>query len=112
MKISPIDMVAKINNYDVRVVIKEFAALIDKQPEDLINKDKSLAVSTCRHLLVFNMRLHLGLPYGKIGRLLGNRDHSTIVHSVKEGEKIMRNNEYLYPIVEKIFDKAEWPELP
>jgi len=110
MNISPIHMINKANNYDVRVVLKEFAALIDATPEDLIKQDRSQTIARCRHILIFSLKLHTGLSYPKIGLIL-KRDHSTIVHAVKMGEKIVKENPWLYEEIEKIFDKAEWPEL-
>jgi chromosomal replication initiation ATPase DnaA len=109
MYISPIHLIYKANNYDVCVVIKEFAELIDAKPNDLIKQDRSQTIARCRHVLIFSLKLHTGLSYPKIG-LIMKRDHSTIIHAVKMGEKIVKENPFLYDVIEKIFDKAEWPK--
>lgn len=109
MYISPIHLIYKANNYDVRVVIKEFAELIDAKPNALIKQDRSQTIARCRHVLIFSLKLHTGLSYPKIG-LIMKRDHSTIIHAVKMGEKIVKENPFLYDVIEKIFDKAEWPK--
>ena len=103
-------MIFKANNYDVRVVIKEFAELAEVKPEDFFKRDKSQPIADWRHVLIFSLKLHTGLSYAKIG-LIMERDHSTIIHAVKMGEKIVKANTFLYEIIEKVFDKAEWAEL-
>jgi hypothetical protein len=110
MNISHRNMILKANNYDVRVVIKEFAKLAEVEPENFLKRDKSQPIADWRHVLIFSLKLHTGLSYPKIG-LIMKRDHSTIVHAVKMGEKIVKENTFLYEVIEKVFDKAEWAEI-
>lgn len=110
MDFSHRNMILKANNYDLRVIIKEFAELAEVKPEDFIKRDKSQPIADWRHVMIFSMKLYTGLSYPKIGLII-NRDHSTIIHAVKMGEKIVKANPFLYEIIEKVFDKAEWAEL-
>lgn len=110
MNIASKNMILKANNYDVRVIIKEFAELAEVKPEDFLKHDRSQPTADWRHVLIFSLKLYTGLSCGKIG-LIMNRDRTTVVHAVKMGEKIVKTNQFLYEIIEKIFDKAEWAEI-
>ena len=110
MDFSHRNMIHKANNHDIRVIIKEFAELAEVKPEDFIKRDKSQPIADWRHVMIFSMKLYTGLSYPKIG-LIMKRDHSTIIHAVKMGEKIVKANTFLYEIIEKVFDKAEWAEV-
>lgn len=110
MNIPHKNMILKANNYDVRAIIKEFAKLAEVKPEDFIKRNKSQPIADWRHVMIFSIKLHTGLSYPKIGVIM-SRDHSTIVHAVKMGEKIVKANPFLYEIIEKVFDKAEWAEV-
>lgn len=110
MSISIKNMIVKANNYDLRVVVNEFAKLAEVKPEDFLKHDRSKPIADWRHVLIFSIKLYTGLSYPKIA-LMMERDNSTVLHAVKMGEKIVKANPFLYETIEKVFDKAEWEDL-
>ena len=68
----------------------------------IISKSRQKIVATPRHIAIYLTRHLLETPYEKIGKLYGNRDHSTIMssyHKVKE-QIDSNNNEYITVIKE------------
>ena len=48
-----------------------------------------------RHVLMYLLRAELGLPLEEVGRLLGGRDHSTVLHGVEKITNLLIENEDL-----------------
>ena len=45
----------------------------------------------------------MGMSYATIGKVLGNRDHSTIMHSLNRIESgLLKNNTEIVPVLKKI----------
>ena len=54
-------------------------------------RDRPIAVP--RQILMYLLRTELKLPLMEVGRLLGGRDHTTIMHGVDKVTKLMPINE-------------------
>jgi len=54
---------------------------------DLLSNKKKRLYSYPRQLAMFLCRKHLDISFKEIGRLFGNRDHSTILYAIKKIEK-------------------------
>src|SRR5690606_12578702 len=48
----------------------------------MLGKTRSRMVARPRQVLMYLLRTELGLPLEEVGRLVGGRDHSTILHGV------------------------------
>ncbi len=56
--------------------------------EDLIiGKNRKKEIAEARQIVVFLTQKHTKMPAQRIGKLLGNRNHSTILHSCSQVEK-------------------------
>jgi chromosomal replication initiator protein len=53
----------------------------------LMGKGRTRVVARPRQILMYLLRTQLGLPLEEVGRLIGGRDHSTVIHAV---DKITR----------------------
>lgn len=56
-------------------------------------RDKPIVVP--RQILMYLLRTELDIPFMEIGRLLGNRDHTTIIHGVDKITKLLPESEDL-----------------
>ncbi|KKQ56605.1 MAG: Chromosomal replication initiator protein DnaA, partial [Candidatus Woesebacteria bacterium GW2011_GWC1_38_13] len=45
-----------------------------------------------RQLLMYLLRTQLSLPYQEVGRLVGGRDHTTVMHAVDKITQMASNN--------------------
>ena len=57
---------------------------------DLLSNKKKRLYSYPRQLAMFLCRKHLDISFKEIGRLFGNRDHSTILYAIKKIEKLRK----------------------
>ncbi len=66
-----------------RKLIMEVAAKHRLNWRELVGPVRSRGVVTARHEAAFRLVVELGFSYPKAGRMLGNRDHSTIIASCR-----------------------------
>lgn len=65
-------------------IIAEVAAAHQLSPGILIGRSRNYQVVAARHEAAFRIVMELGYSYPKTGRLLGGRDHTTILNSMKK----------------------------
>lgn len=58
----------------------------------LMGKGRSRPISYPRQILMYILRKDLGLPYEEVGRLVGGRDHTTVMHGVDKIANLAANN--------------------
>ena len=61
--------------------------------EDLRGPARRASLAFARQVLMYLLRKQLNLPFDEIGRLVGDRDHSTIIHGVTKIENIIKGNQ-------------------
>jgi chromosomal replication initiator protein len=77
---------------------------------DIVSKNRKMIVVDARHIFCGIMKIHFGHTYKKIGESIGQRDHTTAIHSVNvfknrcELEQDFRNvvDNILYDLHKKI----------
>ena len=68
-------------------IISATASIYGIRSEDLLGKSQSQECSLPRQIAMYLCRHELKLPFQSIGQIFGNRDHSTVMTSVKQIEK-------------------------
>ena len=61
----------------------------------LLGENRSQVVVVPRQILMYLLRVELGLSFQEVGRLLGNRDHTTIMHGVEKISSNLSTNDQL-----------------
>ena len=61
--------------------------------EDLRSPARRASLAFARQVLMYLLRKQLNLPFDEIGRLVGDRDHSTVIHGVTKIENIIGENQ-------------------
>lgn len=79
----PVAMPGK-NNLTAAGIIQTTAAHFNISPEDLTGKKRDKNLAFPRHAAIYLCRELLGLSLARIGALFGNRDHSSVLYSVKK----------------------------
>ena len=79
------------NAYAPDYIIARVADYYNITPEEITGKGKTRNVSDARQMAIFLTRKLTGLTLEKIGTIL-NRDHSTVLHSIKMMEKNLAND--------------------
>ena len=74
---------------------------------DIIGKGRKAEIIMARHMAIWMVRKLLLLPFKKIGRIFGNRDHSTIMSSIRNMDRKMTINSIIKAAAEKIEKKIK-----
>jgi len=69
----------KANPNDVISAVSKYYSL---GKHSLLGASRRRPVARPRQLLMYLLRIYLGLPLQEVGRLVGNRDHTTVMHAV------------------------------
>lgn len=81
-----------LNKNEVDNIINLFASFFDIDKQFLIGKDRRQDTVIARDIIVYILRVHGGMSFPAIGRLLGGRDHTTIIHAYSKIERKVKNN--------------------
>ncbi len=65
-------------------VLAALAAYFDSSKEELEEHTRRVDVVRVRHMVMYILREYGGMSFPAIGRLIGNRDHTTVIHAVNK----------------------------
>lgn len=65
-------------------VIGRVAEYMGVDQESIVGKKRDENIARARHAVAYIYHIRFGMSLNETGRALGGRDHSTIVHSIKE----------------------------
>lgn len=85
----------------VEVVADHFGLTIDQ----MISKSRSQEYVKARHITMYLCREMTGIPYDSIGKLLGGKDHATIMHGIKTIQSSLETDETTLKTIETIKKK-------
>jgi len=86
-------------------VLERVASFYELRTQDLKGSRRLKEIVYPRQVCVYLLREEMGLPYKRIGEILGGRDHSTIMHDYKKIDKEILDNEMMSREVKNIKDK-------
>ena len=78
-----------------REVISAVASHFNLKISDLTGPRRLKSIALPRQLLMYLLRTELKIPFMEVGRLLGNRDHTTIIYGVEKITNILPTSEKL-----------------
>jgi chromosomal replication initiator protein len=68
-------------------------------PADINGKSRRKEFVQARQIVMYIAHTHTSLPASRIGRLIGGRDHSTVIHSFRKIEAQMTKDKDLAEMV-------------
>lgn len=71
---------------DWRGILAAVARKFGLKPEEIMSASRKPELVLARQITMYLCRRHLGLSYPELGRLLGGKDHSTVIHAIKKIE--------------------------
>lgn len=86
----------------VEKIVDEVSRTFSVSSDDIRSNKRSANIANARHASIYIVREITGMPLTSIGEEFGGRDHSTIVYSLKQIEKIMRVDSRQREIIEDI----------
>ncbi len=79
-------------NQDPDVVMQRVAEYYRISPDDLRKKTRKKDIVHPRQVLMFILREDFDISFLNIGKLLGGRDHSTVIHSYEKIKEALKND--------------------
>jgi len=72
-------------------IIQSVACYFNTSPEALTGPSRVKPIAEARHIAMYLLREDAQLPLKAIGHLLGNRDHSTVIHGCRKASTYLNN---------------------
>lgn len=88
-------------------IINETAEYFKLTVDDLYGSSRSQAVATARHIAMYLCRELTNLALPKIGKLFGNRDHTTVMYANKKITELMKERRSIYNQVTELTSRIK-----
>ena len=85
------------SSLNIKEVVERVCEFYDISPSLVSAKSRKRNIVLPRQVIMYILREYMEIPYSTIGKRLGGRDHTTVIHAV---EKIKRELE-----VSKVFQR-------
>ena len=76
----------KVNPEDVITSVAKYYSLGKKQ---LLGESRQRPIARPRQILMYILKTQVGLPHQEVGRLIGGRDHTTVMHAVEKVTQLL-----------------------
>ena len=83
------DQVLKANPNEVVLAVSKYFALGKRS---LLGISRARPVARPRQILMYILRTELSLPLEEVGRIVGGRDHTTVMHAVEKVTHLASND--------------------
>lgn len=87
--INVIDSQTKLSEKRILSVVADYYNLT---PNQLTGRNRTSQVSLARHIAMYLMRELLDLPFSKVGKAFGDKDHSTVMNAIQKVEKLSKTD--------------------
>ena len=71
----------KASSVDVISAVSKYFSI---KKRDLLGSSRSRPIARPRQVLMYILRTQLSLPFQEVGRIVGGRDHTTVMHAVEK----------------------------
>jgi chromosomal replication initiator protein len=96
--------ISRQNNgyYPSSAIINAVADYFAISPDDITGKKRDLKTSRARHIVMYLLRQQNHTNLSEIGKILGNRDHSTVIHGCEKISSAISADSQLSKSIEDI----------
>ncbi len=88
-------------------IIEEISRTYNISEKDIVSQKRSAHIMKARQAAMYICRQTLQMTYEDIGRIFGDRDHATVLHTVKKVEGLIKMNPTEKNIIEDIISNLE-----
>lgn len=92
---------------EIEDIIKTVSATTKVKPSDIISKKRTKGISISRQIAIYLSRKYTSKTFKEIGEKFGGRDHSTIITSISNIEKLILDDEQIAKLVNKLSKDIE-----
>ena len=98
------DAVTKLSETKIINVVADYYNLT---PALLIGRNRTGQVALARHIAMYLCRDILDLPFVRIGKAFGGKDHSTVINAVDKVEKQLKSDPALIQAINEIKERLK-----
>jgi chromosomal replication initiator protein len=92
----------KINQINIQNIIKSVCVIMKVKEKDILGKARSMEIALARQVCMFIAKERTNLSLSNIGKQIGGRDHSTVIHAYKSITKKIESDVALKQMVNNI----------
>lgn len=92
----------KVVKKDPSEVIEAVSGYYQIGKRALLGESRARPVARPRQVLMYLLRTHLGIPLEEVGRLVGDRDHTTVMHAVGKITELATTDVHIREDISKI----------
>jgi len=98
------DAVTKLSETKIINVVADYYNLT---PALLIGRNRTSQVALARHIGMYLTREILDLPFARIGKAFGGKDHSTVINAITKVEKELKEDPALIQAINEIKERLQ-----
>jgi chromosomal replication initiator protein len=83
-------------------IIDTVADYYNLAPYQIVGNIRTSQIAMARHISMYLIRVLLDIPFTKIGKTFGGKDHATVMNGVNKVEKSLKTDESLKKAVEEL----------
>ena len=92
----------KMDQINVQQVIKNVATIMKIKEKDIVGKGRSMEIALARQISMYISKKMISTSLANIGKQVGKRDHSTVIHACKTIENKMKEDNSIKELIDKI----------
>ena len=97
----------KINQINVQNIIKTVCVIMKVKEREVLGKARSMEIALARQICMFIAKEKTNLSLANIGKQIGGRDHSTVIHAYKNITKKIDSDVELKHTIDNIKNKIQ-----
>ena len=98
------DAVTKLSETKIINVVADYYNLT---PALIIGRNRTSQVALARHIGMYLTREILDLPFARIGKAFGGKDHSTVINAITKVEKQLKEDPALIQAINEIKERLQ-----
>lgn len=93
--------------------IDELCAIFEVNRKDLVSKSRESHLVTIRQMFFFIARIKTAATLKRLGMMMGDRDHTTVIHSSKAVQDFLDTKDEIFLCYwEKLITNTKWEIIP
>ena len=92
---------------DIEDIIKIVSAATNVKPSEIVSKKRTKGISISRQIAIYLTRKYTSKTFKEIGEKFGGRDHSTVITSISNIEKLILDDDHISKLITKLSKEIE-----
>ena len=98
---------SKMNKINVQQIIRSVSRIMNIKEKDILSKSRSMEIALARQVCMYIAKEIINTSLANIGKQIGKRDHSTVIHAYNSIAKKIEKDVQLKKIIIQIKDDIQ-----